>query len=651
MIAQGQNYPTIVTQDSSGSFSFGNLPGIEQLAGGGASGALNTAASFNKISAKTYNFNIPAGATITGIVVEINRNSSQLDIPNSRFILDQIVQLLKAGSPIGNNKANTSAKWDNTKYNTIAYGSPSDLWGTSWTPADINNANFGVLFQVQGDDESGGTTSANIDFIRVTVYYTLTTNPYSVSINGVDRTKDVIAQTMHIEDVLNDRQSTCYFMLMDRFANGWPDNEQEVIITDAYGNRAFGGIIVKRAFQPKSNQGYGMPVVQINCQDYIRLLDKNLVAKDYLNMTDQAVIQDIVTTFAPGSGIDTSNVGLSTTISELKFNYMQPSQALRKITDNTGYNWYIDYFKKLFYFPNNQNTAPFSIDDTTDNKVTNLLLTQDNSQLRNRVYVRGSTRLSDLTTFTAPGDSTTTQFLLPAKPHTLTVKVNGVTKSLGIVNVDTSGFDWYVDYDNKYIVQDVGGVVLTSSDTLEVDFTYYVPIIVVIEDSASIAEFGAHEYVIQDNTITTSQAASDRGSAELNDYGGTLNEGTFSTFTPGLRSGQIITITSAAYGVSAQQYVIQKVIASPIGGGNFRYDITLASAKTMGIIRFLVEMLETQQNLVDVSNNEVIDNLKTLSDTITESDNISKTTDVASKNWATSSSDHTDANWDLFQWS
>lgn len=473
-----------------------------------------------------------------------------------------------------------------------------------------------------------------------------------LTINGVDRTLDLLSDSLRVEDVLNDRQSTCTLDLMNREGLGWPSNEQEIIITDSLGNRVFGGIIVKVTFLPKGSTGYGIPAATIECQDYVRLMDKNLVNQVYVGMTDQAIIDDIITSFCAGSGITTTNVGVSATISQIKFNYVQPSQAFRKITDNTGYNWYIDYFKNLYYFPNSQIAAPFDINTANDDKVFDLSLVLDNSQLRNRVYVRGSTRVSDSFTYLSAGDGHKTQFVLPNSPSntSVTVKVNGTTKTLGIVNTNTSGFDWYLDQTNGYVQQDSGGTVLATTDILEVDYVYDVPIIVVVEDSTSIATYGAHEFMIQDKNIKTSQAAIDRGQAELLDYSASLNEGTFSTYTAGLRSGQIIHITDADYGFSSQAYVVQKVVCTSIGNGNFKYDVTLASAKTMGIIRFLIEMLETQQNLVDIADNEVIDNLKTLTDTISESDSISNFTDTPSKNWATGSGDTTDANWDLFQW-
>lgn len=42
---------------------------------------------------------------------------------------------------MGTNKAVTGTTWGTT-FSTVTYGGTNDLWGTTWTPSDINSANF-----------------------------------------------------------------------------------------------------------------------------------------------------------------------------------------------------------------------------------------------------------------------------------------------------------------------------------------------------------------------------------------------------------------------------------------------------------------------------------------------------------------------------
>ncbi len=113
-----------------------------------------------------YGFAIPANASITGIQVTIGRYSSGIFSP---LIRDNVVSLVKAGSIVGDNKAAATMDWP-TSETPAYYGGTSDLWGTTWTPADINNANFGVVLSVINSQVFFSRT-AYVDYITITVTY------------------------------------------------------------------------------------------------------------------------------------------------------------------------------------------------------------------------------------------------------------------------------------------------------------------------------------------------------------------------------------------------------------------------------------------------------------------------------------------------
>lgn len=121
-----------------------------------------------------YAFSIPNGATITGIAVEIMRRSSSNSGGNS--INDLNLRLLKNGAAVGNSQA-SGLDWPTT-FTAANYGGNNNLWGTTWTVADINNNNFGVLLEV--DNESSNSRIAYVDYIQITVFYT---NPTPTIIN------------------------------------------------------------------------------------------------------------------------------------------------------------------------------------------------------------------------------------------------------------------------------------------------------------------------------------------------------------------------------------------------------------------------------------------------------------------------------------
>lgn len=486
--------------------------------------------------------------------------------------------------------------------------------------------------------------------------FTTPANSYSVTIAGVDRTTDVMYESISIDDIINDQANTCSLLFENRSGLGIPQTDDEIIIVDEYGTTLFAGTIVKLKNQPFMQEG-GY-VWQLQCVDYTRLLDGSLVHKSYESMTDAAIIYDIVTTYAIGKGITTTNVVATATINQITFNYLQPSQCLRKICELTGNSWYIDYSKDIHYFPLNEEAAPTSIEDGS--QIKDFVASFDASQLKNRVYVRGGTKLSDFTTYIEAGDGQKTKFVLPDKPHDVSVEVDTgagyVTKTLGIKNIDTSGFDWYLNFQEKYLEQDSGGAVLTTAHKIKVTYKYDIPILIAQDNSASIADSGVHEYAIFDKSITTTEAARDRAAAELTDYANSIVEASFMAVgITGWRSGQTIYIELVNYGIAAY-YTVQRVRIVSTGGGRFDYQISVASSKTLGIIKFLVKLLEANKNLIELDDNEVVDELMTVSDTLLDA-SLTDTLTIDSAGpyytWvepSPSGTVKTRMRWDLFQW-
>lgn len=474
---------------------------------------------------------------------------------------------------------------------------------------------------------------------------------YSIYIGGVDRTTDVINQSIVVEDTLNDKSNTCSFRLMDLSGNGAPATDDEVIITLDSDDKLFGGYITGISL---SKQSTGLVEYSINCVDYTYILDRYLAHRSYQDSTDAEIISDLISRYCVGLGITTTNVIEGVTINSIKFNYIQLSQCIRKIAQLTGRNWYIDYDKDVHYFPLTTNAAPFDIDSSTTT-YNSLNISKDGSQLKNRVYVRGGTKRSDPTTYSVKGDGVARQFPVPDKPHDVSITVNGVSKTLGIKNVDTSGYDYYVNFQEKYIEQDSGLTILATTDTLAVTYTYDIPILVAIEDTTSIMENGVKEFAIFDKTIDTTQAARDRASAELTDYANDIVEGSFITYETGFRSGQYININLSDYGIN-DDYIVQKVSARSLGAGTFMYTISLASSKTMGIIKFLINLLEANRNLIELDDNEVVDELLAIQDSLLSdslTDNLTIDSSGPYFTWCTDSLQSTPitrARWDLFSW-
>lgn len=123
----------------------------------------------DRLIATRFNFAIPATATILGIEVQINRAISDLD-PSSN-IVDHQISLFKNAVLQPTNKANLLLPWPVGAPVVEVYGGPTDLWGTTWTPAQINASNFAVGIVARRFQLTGGDRFARVEDVRVRIYW------------------------------------------------------------------------------------------------------------------------------------------------------------------------------------------------------------------------------------------------------------------------------------------------------------------------------------------------------------------------------------------------------------------------------------------------------------------------------------------------
>jgi hypothetical protein len=168
MATQGPRYPSLVFTDVGPS---GDNDWLNEANVGADDGseAQITAATYDagdhsyRLVASGLGFSIPNGATVNGVVVEIDRRCF------AGAAQDQEVRLYNSSGPQGTDKQ-TATAWPATSA-VATYGSSSDTWGlgAGLTPGVVNDINFGVCLIVLAD---GANTDIGVDYIRMTVYYT-----------------------------------------------------------------------------------------------------------------------------------------------------------------------------------------------------------------------------------------------------------------------------------------------------------------------------------------------------------------------------------------------------------------------------------------------------------------------------------------------
>lgn len=116
--------------------------------------------------AQDFGFNIPATATIDGVVVRYVAKASGSGIHT------QYVALVGAGGAVIGDPKNVEIPIWTTDTDGAQYsnGSFMDDWNAVLTPAIVNSSSFG--FKIKCDNQSTSNKIASVDCMKIVVYYT-----------------------------------------------------------------------------------------------------------------------------------------------------------------------------------------------------------------------------------------------------------------------------------------------------------------------------------------------------------------------------------------------------------------------------------------------------------------------------------------------
>jgi hypothetical protein len=153
--------PSVGTNVVGGGGTAWTNPGnITAQDGTNATCALAAGANSQDLRGTGFGFAIPSYHTILGVTARVRRQPGAAGSIN-----DLTVKLLKAGVLSGNNKALVPA-WAAGVVDAT-YGGAADLWGNVLAPADVNNANFGLSFEVVNN--AGVLVNALTDYMELTI--------------------------------------------------------------------------------------------------------------------------------------------------------------------------------------------------------------------------------------------------------------------------------------------------------------------------------------------------------------------------------------------------------------------------------------------------------------------------------------------------
>lgn len=441
-----------------------------------------------------------------------------------------------------------------------------------------------------------------------------------LKINDIDRTVNVVMGSLEKSDVINEKVDSLRFSVRKYGSLTFEPHAGDTVELIDDGETTFKGVILS---VNKSTEGHAVILYNVECVDSSRDMDRMLVNEQFTDTTGDAIIESLITTYAPT--FTTNNVAAPFPVKSITFNRISVSDAIQKLAQMSGYSWYVDYDDDVHFFEKNTEPAPFSLTDTSNNYIYDSLeVTEDISQLRNRVFIRGGEAEGDARTELFNGDGTKKIFPLANKfsaiyddnnNQILFVSINGVQKTIGVDFLSNENdFDVFWNYNEKYVRFKVAPA--SGTNNISVTGIPLFPILVQVEDTTSISQYGLFEFSKTDKTIKSKREAFDFALAELEAYAGKISEGSFETYTPGLRSGQLITVNSPSRGIS-EGFLIQRVSFRMESPNVAIYRVELATLRTMSIIDLLITQLKQGSRIIEEAANEIIDKYGQTNESVT----------------------------------
>ena len=417
---------------------------------------------------------------------------------------------------------------------------------------------------------------------------------------------------------------------------------QEIYVygDDFQGNRViiFGGII-SRYTQGIHKKGFIK--YDVECQDWRQLFNKRLVVESYENTTLFTLVTELVNKYAndeaigPGGGfiVHRSNLrGPDIDIPSVAFDRLTLTECFQRLAEMSYYSWYIDHQKNVHFFSEQSETAPFNINtglsDDQDFVYSSLRWHQDGTQLRNKIFVRGDYGEVETETGQEVG-SFTTSFVpdnYEGSVAYISLPIAYRKKPNVWISLRNVGFAYLVDYpynvrhrlrvgvlgldrfQDNHVMWDSDGNNLiydsaSSGGNIDVTDVFppgtippnvslwhlnlhmqggaQAPIFSVVRNRASIATYGTYESYVKETLIGTKQETIRRGNIELLEYALPRFAGSFKTYTPGLKAGQLLWLKVPKRGID-QRVILERVTTTVRDnmGEKLLYNVTFRQIHT-----------------------------------------------------------------------
>ena len=369
-------------------------------------------------------------------------------------------------------------------------------------------------------------------------------------INGEDRTEFLIKNSIYIKNSIGNQSSSCDFVLHD-VTSTFKIYENDYVVIEENSVNIFAGFVVN-SIGTKIGVGLsGSSSWAITCKDVSILADKITFNTEYLLMSDEAIVTDLIT------GYFTLSTDVSWTVSSVDIEFRNETlrECLNKLAQITSSFWFIDSDSKLHW--KEIGSISFSakiINSQNWDEVTafpplkNSRVQNDASNIINKVRVYGGVATNAIrTTDTFNYSSGTFTYNLSFSP---VQSIRGISYYIG--GQLTFSFGSSISYigrgdgDLPVSVNQAEGqitfedVIPDNATEVTVDYYYQTDIYYEAEDTSSIAQFGLFQRDIVDQTINSSVNAVAKARSILDEYAFPRETLSVDVFTSGFTVGELI---------------------------------------------------------------------------------------------------------------
>lgn len=387
-----------------------------------------------------------------------------------------------------------------------------------------------------------------------------------IYVGGV-KYKSWVEETLAITQELNAR-SEAQFALNDRTASVHLKPGQPVRITRD-GVLIFAGLVDEVEEHAPDGAESGLLEIAVHCVDWNALADRHLVAAKLA--TAGQTLRDVVTAILDvhsgdiGERLKDDGVRIDGTVEQgpvltsvapdgslrgvLIFNYQTVTEAYDDLAELVGFWWIIDYEKRLHFRDPKSTRAPVVLDQQVFREFRKVKVTQNLDQYRNVQILRGGkdVTLARTQKFKGDGEQTNFELALPVSEVVSIVKQPGsVSQTFGIREKE-QGKNWYYQVDQKGVSQDSGGTKLTTSETLEVTYKGFFPILQKGRADPEIkarktleATTGVYEQREEDQEVNDNDLAEEKVAALLRKFARVPRIVEFETPVHGFSPGQLL---------------------------------------------------------------------------------------------------------------